>query len=50
MVFNPTFEGSVRFNQPVAPGPTGAEVLANIVGGLGVFETVANARQGPCCP
>jgi hypothetical protein len=50
MVFNPTFEGSVRFNQPVAPGPTGAEVLANIVGGLGVFETVANARQGPAAP
>jgi GH24 family phage-related lysozyme (muramidase) len=50
MVFNPTFEGSVRFNQPVAPGPTGAEVLANIVGGLGVFDTIANARQGPAAP
>ena len=50
MVFNPTFEGSIRFDQPVAPGPTGAEVLANIVGGLGVFDTIANARQGPGAP
>lgn len=38
MVFNPSMEGGVRFDQPVQQAGGGAGALAGIVQGLGIFD------------
>ena len=50
MVFNPTVNAEIRFDQPVSPGPSGLEAVANIVGNLGVFDTIAQSRQPEAAP
>lgn len=37
MVFNPTFQGGIQFEQPVAPAPSPISAVGNILTGLGVL-------------